>query len=183
MIKKPSEYLKEVNSDKTFPKHNYGSIYDLLFMALLFRTRGKPIRVLEIGVSHFGVGSGHAFSRMPFIEKFVGVDISPMCCNFAPKGVFIKADAYTKNGIQAIERQGSYHLLIDDASHHPDDQVTFFKEYIPLCDTPSIMICEDVRKQDVHSILETLGDNQIHILSVPERWGESDSNLLVRFNL
>ena len=183
MKKKPSEYLKEVNSDKVEPKHNYGYIYDMLFMALLFRTQGQPLRVLEIGVSQFGVGSGHAFSCMPFVEKFVGIDINPLCADFESKGIFINADAYTERGIQSVKHQGPYHLLIDDASHHPKDQITFFKQYTSLCDVHSIMICEDVVKHNVQPILETLKDNEIHVVNVPECWGENDSNILVKFNL
>ena len=183
MNKKPSEYLQEVDSDKTHAKHNYGYIYDILFMSLLFCNQGQPLKVLELGVSRFGIGSGHAFSRMPFVEKFVGVDVSPLCADFSSKGIFIKADAYTEIGIESIKSQGPYNLLIDDASHHPKDQITFFKQYTALCDVPSIMICEDVTKENVPTILETLGDTEIHVILAPERWGENDSNILVRFNL
>ena len=86
--KPPSVYLTESNSDKTGVRHNYTNLYDWLFASLLFQNGMKPIRVLEIGGAMFGERSGHAFAKMPFVEKFVGLDVHPIQEDFGEKGVF-----------------------------------------------------------------------------------------------
>ena len=186
--KLPSAYLDESNSDKTGARHDYGSLYDWLFSSLLFQNGMQPIRVLEIGVTRFGEGSGHAFSKMPFVEKFVGLDKNPIREDFGEKGVFLNVDAYTQHGVQAAARYAPYHLLIDDAKHTHDQQVAFFSMYTPLCATPSVMICEDVPKMTIAKRLKAIRDpSLLHIRApcsaIATILNKLDSNVLLKTNM
>lgn len=188
MQKQVSEYFSEVNTDKLSIPHNYGYLYDIFFMGLLYK-KGTPLNVLEIGVSAFGNGSGHAFSQMPFVEKFVGVDIQPLSHNFGGNGVFINTDAYSIDRINEIKRHGPFNLLIDDGSHLPHDQITFFKEYLDLCESPGILFCEDVRLHNMTEILGKLSDKTIHVVQVPDTYalefhdGGANNFSLIKFKL
>ena len=185
--KPPSAYLDESNSDKTGVRHDYGNLYDWLFSSLLFQNDMQPIRVLEIGVTMFGEGSGHAFSKMPFVEKFVGLDKNPIQEEFGEKGVFLNVDAYTEEGVQSAAPYGPYHLLIDDAEHVHDQQVAFFAMYTSLCATPGIMICEDVPKMTIAKRLRAIRDSSLLQVRVPGSFiaakGKSDNNVLLKTNM
>lgn len=108
LTKPPSIYFAETETDKIGSRHDYCDFYNMIFASLLFQI-GAPLSVLEIGVSRFGEGSGHAFSRMPFVKQFVGIDIKDICTDFEEKGVFISADAYSPTGVQCAAR---YALII-----------------------------------------------------------------------
>ncbi len=182
--KPPSAYFDESNSDKTGVRHDYGNLYDWVFASLLFQNGMQPIRVLEIGVTMFGEGSGHAFTKMPFVEKFVGLDVNPIQEDFGEKGVFLNVDAYTEEGVQAAARYGPYHLLIDDAEHIHDQQVAFFTMYTSLCATPGIMVCEDVPKLTIPKRLKALKDPSLLHVRVPGSLiaskGKLDNNVLLK---
>jgi hypothetical protein len=185
--KRPSAYFDESNSDKTGVRHDYGNLYDWLFSSLLFQNGMQPIRVLEIGVTMFGEGSGHAFAKMPFVEKFVGLDKNPVHEDFGEKGVFLNVDAYTEHGLQSAARYAPYHLLIDDAEHIHDQQVAFFTMYTPLCATPGIMICEDVPRITIAKRLKAIRDPSLLHIRVPGSLiaskGKLDNNVLLKTNI
>lgn len=163
---RPSDYLKASASDKTGRVHDYSDLYDLLFVSLLSIVEA-PIRVLEIGVSRFGEGSGHAFSKMPYVEKFVGLDIMPLKSDFGEKGVFLHIDAYTAEGVAAAKAHGPFHLIIDDAEHAHAQQVAFFSLYPILCAKPSVMVCEDVQKDKLDTRLQAIADPRLMVVQVP----------------
>lgn len=160
----PSAFLNRSISDKTHI-HNYGTLYDMVFCAMMFANK-KPLKVIEVGVSEiansykskrgYAHGSGHAFSQIPYIEKFVGIDLKPMKLEFSDRGVFIQANAYTQETIDKIKQYGKFHIIIDDGSHRLDDIVTFFQLYESLLDNNGIMICEDVKSEYVEDIMERL---------------------------
>lgn len=186
--KPPSAYLDESNSDKTGARHDYGNLYDWLFSSLLFQNGMQPIRVLEIGVTRFGEGSGHAFSKMPFIEKFVGLDKNPIQKDFGEKGIFLNVDAYTEHGVQAAARYAPYHLLIDDANHTHAQQVTFFSMYTALCAAPGIIVCEDVPKITIAKRLKAIGDPSLLHIHVPASpittlLNKLDNHVLLKMNM
>ena len=185
--KPPSAYFAESNSDKTGVRHNYANLYDWLFASLLFQNGMKPIRVLEIGVTMFGEGSGHAFAKMPFVEKFVGLDVNPIQEDFGEKGVFLNIDGYTEKGLQAAAPYGPYHLLIDDAEHSHDQQVKFFTMYTSLCATPGVMVCEDVPRMSIPKRLKAIKDPSLLKVRVPGAFiatkGKLDNNVLLKINM
>lgn len=182
--KPPSAYFAESNSDKTGVRHNYANLYDWLFASLLFQNGMQPIRVLEIGVTMFGEGSGHAFAKMPFVDKFVGLDVNPIQEDFGEKGVFLNIDAYTEKGVEAAAPYGPYHLLIDDAEHSHDQQVAFFTMYTSLCATPGVMVCEDVPKLTIPKRLKAIKDPSLLKVRVPGAFiatkGKLDNNVLLK---
>jgi len=145
--KRPSKYLSHTYSDKTnLHDHDYSDIYNLLIAALV-AYHGAPLRVLEIGVSMFGIGSGHAFSKMPYVEKYVGVDVAPLTEPLAEKGVFIHGNAYSEATFEKVKSEGPYHLLIDDGEHTYYQQESFFRMYREVAAVPSVMVCEDVVRE------------------------------------
>lgn len=143
-----SEYLKETDSDKVVG-NNYGDFYDMVFSSMYQWNLQQPLKVLEIGVSWFGEGSGHAFSRFPHIERFVGIDPEKIKMPFDERGVFIRGDAYSDACLKSVEQYAPFHILIDDGDHSHRSQVMFFEKYARFRDKLSIMICEDVRKDEI----------------------------------
>jgi len=155
--KRPSEYLGETNTDKIgSPYHDYGPVYNLLISSLVIYN-GGPINILEIGVSRFGFGSGHAFCNMPYVEKFVGVDIKPLrkpfCSGFGGKGVFFQGDAYTEEMVERVKPEGPFHLLIDDGDHCIASQKKFFEFYLEVFAIPSVIYCEDMRLDEANLLV------------------------------
>ena len=163
-----SEYLKKTDSDKVVG-NNYGNFYDMVFSSLYQWNLQKPLKVLEIGVSWFGEGSGHAFSRFPHIKQFVGIDPKEIKMPFDEKGVFIQEDAYSDACLKLVEKYAPFHILIDDGDHSHQSQVMFFEKYARFRDKPSIMICEDVRKEEIPwriASVKNVGNIQ-HLASCP----------------
>jgi len=147
--KTPYEYLRETRSSKLSRGfHDYSNLYNMSIGSLI-AYHGAPLRVMEIGVSLFGVGSGHAFSEMPYLEKYVGIDVDPVSSPLGEKGVFILGDAYSEEIFEKVKSEGPFHLLIDDGPHDYHFQETFFRMYRELATVPWMMICEDVMREHV----------------------------------
>ena len=63
----PSTILLNSYTDKLNPEQMYGDFYDFAFASLIGLLQ-RPLRVLEIGVSLYREGSGHAFSKLPCVD-------------------------------------------------------------------------------------------------------------------
>lgn len=184
-MRKPSEYFAETNTDKV-SRHGYGVFYDAVFNQLW--NSGIPLRVLEIGVSEWGLGSAHAFHAMPFVA-YVGMDIEPMKESFPAASptqdvsCFIHFNAYCQRGVEMAAEHAPYNLIIDDGSHDPADQIYFFEQYYGLLHFEGVMVCEDVHKRyldaDAYRQLEPLG---VSLVRPSYFGGADDSNLLVLWN-
>ena len=169
---KPTDYFRTVRSDKA---SLYPSFYDLAITSLLFEA--DAIRVLEIGctdmLNRLGSGSSNAFSKMPFVKKYVGIDTLPPKNDFGEKATFIQGDAYSKEVVAKVESLNEkFHLVIDDGPHTPKSQITFFKLYEQFCAERAIMICEDVLlKPDEeiyqNEVFNSLNDPEILIVRHP----------------
>ena len=181
--KLPSEFFNETESDKTSIQHNYGMLYDLAIEWLLMRN--ETIKVLEIGCSFFGLGSGHAFAAMPFVEKYVGIDAVVPEEKLPPKFIYLNGDAYTENIFGDIEKHAPFDLVIDDGSHIYEHQLFFMKNYHNFCNPTSVMICEDVLNNPLSLIwrFQEL-DDSIHAVTVPCEYSPDfvDNVALVRWN-
>ena len=185
---KPSNYFQKTGTDKQF---QYPDFYDMVISALLHLEQA-PLRVLEIGctqmLNKWGSGSSNAFSNMPFIEKYVGVDKVTPEHAFGQKATFIQGNAYKAemiNQIQALSEK--FHLVIDDGSHACEDQIFFLQNYERFCTPISALICEDIRMPYVQPIHEALNDEKLLFISgVNWKNGEILStykqNLYVKFN-
>jgi hypothetical protein len=69
------EILYKSSTDKN-TTHRYGISYDLVFNSQYLK-QNRPLKILEIGVSLFGDGSVGPLSEIDYIEKYVGLDITP----------------------------------------------------------------------------------------------------------
>ena len=169
---KPSDYFRTVRSDKA---SLYSSFYDLAISSLLFE--GNSIRVLEIGctdmLNRLGSGSSNAFSKMPFVEKYVGIDTIPPKNDFGEKATFIHGNAYTKEVVDKVASLNEkFHLVIDDGPHTPKNQIAFFKLYEQFCAEKAIMVCEDVLlkpDEEIHQneVFNSLNDPKVLIVRHP----------------
>jgi len=177
----PSDYLYRSKSSKvchaTFGGfgENWGYLYDLIFSSLLYLNKG-PIRVLELGVSFFGEGSGHAFSQMPWIEKYVGVDFYPLSSPILNDHVFIQENVDTQKCIQKVSQYAPFDLMIHDADHMPETQIFFLREYAHLLKRPGIMLVENVIKPE--TVLGRVNDSSLCLIDVPPRLGWQTKGIL-----
>ena len=137
--------LEDSNSDKEASNgHKYGIFYDMLFNSVVLKQRRK-IKVCEIGVSLFGEGSLHAFSKLDIIESIVGIDTQPNLYELPNKAVFYQCDAYNKDTIDMIKaHHDNFDIIIDDGSHTPEDQKFFINNYYQIISTGGYLVCEDV---------------------------------------
>lgn len=176
-----SRYFERVDTDK-LRKHDYGVFYDMLFYYLLGSGVQLPdLRILEVGVSRFSQGSGHAFSEMVG-DRFVGVDHSDLKHPLPNGGIFIKGDAYSKDIFEALAPHAPFHLIIDDGSHQVLDQVFFFRKYDRLLASPGVMVCEDVNNRTLRNpAFERIHDLNLKFLKSRSFVFDGDSNILVRF--
>ena len=185
-MRKVSEYLAKTDTDK-LSRHGYGGFYDRLF-ELLTRGGSMTVRVLEIGISRFGQGSAHAFHAMPFVA-FVGMDILsvpdfvPAASPTLDMSCFIRCDAYSSKGVQLAGEHAPYHLIIDDGSHAPVDQIFFFEEYHQLLHPEGVMVCEDVHQRHLDGdAYKALSHLDLSLVRPDYFGGADDSNLLVLWN-
>ena len=148
MIKLPSDYLAESKSDKTNTFHRYGNFYDMLITSLYYMNHHAPLKALEIGVSRFGEGSGHAFCKMPQVAQFVGIDTEPLAIPFNDKGVFLQGDAYADAMLDRVAEYAPFHLLIDDGHHSQPSWDYFINHYMQFIATPGALVVEDIYRTE-----------------------------------
>ena len=192
---KSSYYLAMTHTDK---KSLYPSFYDLAIASLLSFT--NSIRVLEIGctaiLNRRGTGSSNAFSKMPFVEEYIGIDVTPPAHDFGKKATFIRGNAYNKEFVDELKSLNKkFHLIIDDGNHEVDSQIKFFQLYEQFLEEKSIMVCEDVymppgEEKYKNPILYSLNDADIFVVSHPwiqkkllskgYKEAKDDYNLLVK---
>ena len=182
---KPSDYFKKTGTDKGA----YTIFYDMAIP--LLTTMNGSIRVLEIGctfmLNQYGTGSSNAFSEMPFVEKYVGIDIIPPKHDFGEKATFIQGDAYTPKMVEKVASlSAGYDLIIDDGPHGWRNQVKFFELYERLCAPKSIIVCEDVSTLQIYTCFEKIDDRKLCLFASENKRDKifgRDKNLLVKFNI
>jgi hypothetical protein len=122
--------------------HHYLELYD----RHLGRFRGRPVRILELGI--FAGGSLQLWKSY-FGEHAVihGVDIDPACAQLAEERIVPHIGDQADTGFlkQVIDQMGGVDVVIDDASHKGRDQITSFELLYPLIDPDGVYICEDTR--------------------------------------
>jgi len=122
--------------------HHYLELYD----RHLGRFRGRPLRILELGI--FGGGSLQIWKSY-FGEQAVvhGLDIDPACAQFSEER--IAAHIGNQSDVvflkKVVDEMGGVDIVIDDASHRGSDQIASFEVLYPLLDTDGVYICEDTR--------------------------------------
>lgn len=120
---------------------HYFDVYD----RHLSRFRGKPVTILEFGVSH---GGSLEMWRDYFGRKarIYGVDIDPRCADFGGKGatIFI-GDQEDRAFLRRIADEiGPIDVVIEDGGHEMGQQITTFEEIYPRMSPEGVFLIEDV---------------------------------------
>ena len=107
--------------------------------------RGRPVRMLEIGVSHGGSLQmwRHYFGRR---GRIVGIDIDPRVAALAEPGVAVEVGDQS-DGVflaQLAERHGPFDIVIDDGGHVPAHQVASLEHLWPFVKDGGLYIVEDL---------------------------------------
>lgn len=106
--------------------------------------RGKPIRMLEIGVSHGG--SLQLWKNyLGAAAALVGVDIDPRCRDYAEDRIDIEIGDQSDPQLWArvIKSYGDFDVIIDDGSHIAHHQRTAFLHLWPHLRDGGVYIVED----------------------------------------
>jgi hypothetical protein len=122
--------------------HHYLELYD----RHLGRFRGRPVRILELGI-HAG-GSLQLWKAYFGAHAVIhGIDIDPACAQFAEPQIVPHIGDQADTGFlqQVIDQMGGIDVVIDDASHKGRDQIASFELLYPLIDPDGVYICEDTR--------------------------------------
>ncbi len=130
------------NKDRVmFKSVHYFEIYDTYFA----KFRGTDVHIIEIGIADGGslqMWKDYFGPR----AKVYGVDINPYCKQVEEKQikVFIGDQGDKKFLKSLIEELHRIDILIDDGSHHMDQQINTFKVMFPHICENGIYICEDL---------------------------------------
>jgi hypothetical protein len=134
-----SKLAIKYNTDK-FQRHKYTKIYHELFKEL----RHKKIKLLELGIFY---GSSLKMWREWFSEaEIIGIDNNIKIQNI-PGVTILKSNTQTINICQDLNNQ-EFDIIIDDADHHPYQQLLTFWNTWPLLKKDGIYIIEDVQNLD-----------------------------------
>jgi hypothetical protein len=109
------------------------------------RFRGKPVTVLEFGVSH---GGSLEMWRDYFGRKarIYGVDLDPRCADLGGRGtkIFI-GDQEDREFLRSIAAEiGPVDVLIEDGGHTMGQQIATFEEFYPLMSPEGVFLIEDL---------------------------------------
>lgn len=120
---------------------HYFEIYERHFA----RYRGRPVRVLEVGVFH---GGSLRMWRDYFgpAAAIHGMDINPACAALAEDGIEILIGSQTDRGfLRGLRsRLPPFDILIDDGGHRPEQQIATFEELFPHVAADGVYLCEDL---------------------------------------
>lgn len=136
-----TELLLRIGRTDKQTRHSYGPLYDEWFAGM----RELPLKILEVGVSHFGGGSLLALAAYFPNATIYGVDIDlvPICeeCRNHPRIKLIQGDAYAPGMLASLN--GTFSITIDDCVHDPDRQVKLATLLRPMVEL--FHVIEDVR--------------------------------------
>lgn len=120
---------------------HYFDIYDRHFSAY----RGRPVTVLEFGVSH---GGSVQMWKKYFGRKarIIGVDIDPRCAALGEDQIeIIIGDQEDREFLRSLrERVGRVDVVIEDGGHTMTQQINTFEEVWPLVKNGGVYLVEDL---------------------------------------
>ncbi len=120
---------------------HYFAIYERHFE----KFKGKPVRLLEYGVSHGGSLQmwRHYFGPT---AQIIGVDIDPRCAAFAEPGidVFIGDQQDPKTHQHLRDKYGEFDIVVDDGGHTMQQQIVTFREMYAAVKAGGIYLAEDL---------------------------------------
>ncbi len=121
--------------------HHYFEIYDRHFS----RFRGRPVNIVEFGVSQGGSMQMWRHYFGPSARLF-GVDINPNCKQFEEPGVQIfigdQGDRVFLRSLAAT--LPPIDILIDDGGHTMQQQIRTFEALFPKVAPNGVYLCEDL---------------------------------------
>ena len=124
--------------------HKWSHYFDI-YHRHFAKYRGKPVNVLEFGVSHGGSLQmwKHYFGKHAHIT---GVDIKPRCAKLAEDRVdIVIGDQSDRNFLRDLGKQlGKIDILIEDGGHTMDQQIATFEEFWPRIRNGGVMAMEDL---------------------------------------
>ena len=123
--------------------HHYLAIYDRHFAGY----RGKPVRVLEIGID-FG-GSLRALARRISASsaKIDGIDIDEECRVQSPRIASCRSSEVRpifRSWSACSVRSGELDIVIDDGSHVGSQQMRHSRRFIPRISHDGVYLLEDM---------------------------------------
>jgi cephalosporin hydroxylase len=122
--------------------HHYLAIYD----RHLSQFRGRPFRLLEIGVSH---GGSLALWRKYFGPEAIlfGIDVDPRCRSLDGRDAQVRIGSQTDREFlaQTVREMGGLDVVIDDGSHIASHQRASLKLLWPHLSADAVYICEDLQ--------------------------------------
>ncbi len=134
---------------------HYFDIYD----RHLSRFRGKPVRMVEIGV--FGGGSIQMWREYFGSQVHIyGIDIDESCRALEGDGVeiFIGDQSDPAFWASFLERSPTFDIVLDDGGHMPHQQMVTLECLLPAVRPGGVFICEDVQGafQPFHAFVDGL---------------------------
>ena len=121
--------------------HHYFEIYESEFGPF----RGRPVKLLEIGVQE---GGSLEIWRSYFGPQAVlfGVDIDPLCGKLSTEDLPVRIGSQNDPAFlkRVIAEMGGVDIVVDDGSHVGADQIASFKTMFPLLSTGGLYLIEDV---------------------------------------
>ena len=134
----------ESNSDKQ-SVHRYGFFYDLL-LNYVYRRKGKPLNLLEIGVSRYQEGSLSVWCASELIARAVGVDSNASPDQYEEGSVFYQLDPYDKETVGYLHdvEGAKFDVVIHDGAMDTEKQAFFLDNYTDLLSEFGYLVCEDV---------------------------------------
>jgi hypothetical protein len=119
---------------------HYFEVYDRHFS----RFRGKPVTILEFGVSHGGSLQmwKHYFGKK---AQITGVDIDPRCKNMEEKNIKVYiGDQEDRDFLRRLAKQlGEVDIVIEDGGHTMLQQINTFEEIYPIVKQNGVFLTED----------------------------------------
>ena len=163
---------------------SYFEVYDRYFAPL----RGKPVKMLEIGVARGGSIAGWKKYFGEAELDYTGLDISPDCSRFARAGVkIVIGDQMDRPLLTELARAGPYDIVIDDGGHVTGQQIVSFEHLFGAVRDGGYYVVEDTHTSfwpSFHSTF-TIGSTtirggfldfaQVLIRSQMEFWWPPDS--------
>ncbi len=130
--------------------HSYGAVYNVLFSS----KKKDTMNILEIGISG-------GFSLLCYAEYFTnatiyGIDIVDSIKADVKKNPRIKIFIQDANDNSLIQTLPRFDIIIEDASHQPQDQIAHFLQYSTRVNAGGVYIIEDVNSCNLELLINTL---------------------------
>lgn len=171
---------KRYQTDKE-TAHRYGIFYEWILNAHALKL-GRPLRMLEIGVSHWSPNSMDIFCASTTTDAYVAVDwLEYRFPNEIPQNAtIIQDEAYNEKIVEYLRtHEEPFDILIDDGSHKLEHQLFFLEHYSQLAAEHGLLIIEDFANLDNNLLTIQTQYPDIFVIDNRLNGYEHDSVLLI----